>query len=188
MEIAQLNKSSLSYNNPYIFEIMYVRNMAGEHTLAEPRLKVTTWFSIPTFSNQCAPTSSYQCPYQVSTSYTLQFLWYNPDMNLKLKVNTATSKVKTRSDHEIAYLHPLTNVSNFYTLRFLRYSPDKIFQTHGHYRKIKSRSHHDIGHLYPPSNVPTEYQLPAPYGFWVTAQTKFLPPARRPLAHLDTMG
>ena len=38
-----------------------------------------------------------QCPYQVSTSYTLQFLRYSPDKIFKLKVTTARSKVKSRS-------------------------------------------------------------------------------------------
>ena len=42
-------------------------------------------------------------------------------------------KVKSRSHHDVAHLHPLANVSNnlqvssSYTLQFLRYRPDKLF-------------------------------------------------------------
>ena len=57
-----------------------------------------------------------QCPYQVSTSYTLRFPRYSPDKIFKLKVTTARSKVKSRSDHDVAYLQPLTNVPTKYQL------------------------------------------------------------------------
>ena len=49
-----------------------------------------------------------QCPYQVSTSYTLQFPRYNLDKILYLKVTTARSDQS--QGHDIAHLHPLTNV------------------------------------------------------------------------------
>ena len=39
--------------------------------------------------------------------------------------------------------------------------------------KVKSSSHHDDAHLHPLTNVPTKYQLPTPYGFRDTAQTRF---------------
>ena len=39
--------------------------------------------------------------------------------------------------------------------------------------KVKSRSDHDFAHLHPLTNVPTKYQLPTPYGFRDTAQTRF---------------
>ena len=51
--------------------------------------------------------SSNQCPYQVSTSYTLRFLRYSLDKIFKLKVTTARSKVKSRSHHNAAHLQPL---------------------------------------------------------------------------------
>ena len=74
-----------------------------------------------------------QCPYQVSTSYTLRFMRYSPDKIFKLKVTTTRSKVKSRSHHDVAHLHHLNQcpyqVSTSYTLRFLRYSPDKLFPT-----------------------------------------------------------
>ena len=57
-----------------------------------------------------------QCPYQVSTSYTLQFLRHDPDKILCVKVTTARSKVKSWSHHDVALLHPLTNVPTKYQL------------------------------------------------------------------------
>ena len=59
---------------------------------------------------------TYVPPYQVSTSYTLQFLRYSPDKIFKLKVTAARSKVKSWSDHDAAHLHFLTNVPNKYEL------------------------------------------------------------------------
>ena len=57
-----------------------------------------------------------QCPYQVSTSYTLRFPRYSPDRIFELKVTTARSKVKSLPDHDIAHLHPLTNIPTKYQL------------------------------------------------------------------------
>ena len=57
-----------------------------------------------------------QCPYQVSTSYKLRFLRYTPDNIFKHKVTTASSKVKSKSHHDVAHLHPLTNVPTKYQL------------------------------------------------------------------------
>ena len=56
----------------------------------------------------------YQCPYKASTSYTLQFLKYSLDKIIYIKVTTARSKVKSRSHHDLAHLHPLTNVPTKY--------------------------------------------------------------------------
>ena len=64
----------------------------------------------------CTPTPPNQCPYQVSTSYTLRFLRYSPDMILEVKVTTARSTVKSRSDHDVAHLHLLTNVPTKYQI------------------------------------------------------------------------
>ena len=57
-----------------------------------------------------------QCPYQVSTSYTLWFPRYSPHKILYVKVTMARSKVKSRSHHDVAHLHPLTNVPTMYQL------------------------------------------------------------------------
>ena len=58
---------------------------------------------------RCTPTPN-QCPYHVSTSYTLQFPRYILNKVLKVKVITARPKVKSRSHHDVAHLHTLTNV------------------------------------------------------------------------------
>ena len=91
-------------------------------------------------SSCCTPTTPNQCPYQVPTFYT--------------------SNIKSRSHHNAAHLHPVTNVPTkfqlsprqghtmmfhtytpnqcpylvltSYTLQFLRYSPDKLFPLPAH--------------------------------------------------------
>ena len=89
------------------------------------------------------------------------------------------SKVKSRSHHDVAHLHPLTNVPTKYQLP-TPYSFRDIARTR-FYRsrslrarsKVKSRSHHDVAHLHLLMNVPTKYQLPTPYGFRDIARTRF---------------
>ena len=80
----------------------------GHYGKVKGQMKVTPW--------RCTPTPPNHYPYQVSTSYTLQFPRYSPDKIFKLKITTARSKVKSRSDHDIAQLHPLTNVPTKYQL------------------------------------------------------------------------
>ena len=70
--------------------------------------------------------------------------------NLKVKVTTTRSKVKSRSHHDAAHLQPLTNV------------PTKHQLPTPH-----------VAHLYPLTNVATKYQLPTPYGFRDIARTRF---------------
>ena len=100
-----------------------------------------------------------------------------PGQNLKVKVTTVRSKVKSRSHNDIAYLQLSTNVPTkySYTLQFPRYSPDKISKVKvtSAMSKVKSRSHHEVAHLQPPTNVPIKYQLPTPYSFRDMAQTRF---------------
>ena len=92
---------------------------------------------------------------------------------------TASTKVKSRSHHDVAHLLPPTNVLTKYQLP-TPYSFRNIAQTR-FYRsrslrqgsKVKSRSHYDIAHLHPLTNVPTKYQLPTPYGFRDIARTRF---------------
>ena len=80
----------------------------GHYGKVKGQIKVKLW--------GCTPTNPNQCPYQVSTSYTLQFPRYNLDKIFKLKVTTARSKVKSRSHHDVAHLHTLTNVLTKYQL------------------------------------------------------------------------
>ena len=81
------------------------------------------------------------------------------------------SKVKSRSDYDIAYLQPLTNVPTKYQLPtpngFQDIAADKIFKLKvtTARSKVKSRSDHDIACLHFLADVPTKYQLPTPYGF-----------------------
>ena len=72
----------------------------------------------------------------------------------------ARSKVKSRSHHDVAHLHPLTNIPTKYQLP-TPYGFRDIART----RFSNSRSHHDAAHLQPLANVSTKYQLPTPYGF-----------------------
>ena len=57
-----------------------------------------------------------QCPYQVSTFCTLWNPRNSPDKILSVKVTTTRSKVKSKSHHDEAYLHLLTNVPTKYQL------------------------------------------------------------------------
>ena len=91
------------------------------------QINVTPW--------RCTPIYHIQCPYQVSTSYTLWFLRYNPDKLfpfLKVKVTVARLKFKTKviplcCTPTTPNLCPY-QVSTSDTLSFLKYSPDKIFK------------------------------------------------------------
>ena len=71
------------------------------------------------------------------------------------------SKVKSRSDHDVAQLQPQTNVPTKYQLP----TPCGF--------RDKSWSDHDVAHLHSLTNVPTKYQLPTPYGFRDIARTRF---------------
>ena len=98
-------------------------------------------------------------------------------------VTMTSSKVKSRSHHDVAHLQPLTNVPTKYQLptpygfqdiaHHPRNSPDKFFKlvVTMTSSKVKSRSHHDITHLQPQINVPTKYQLSVPYCFRDIART-----------------
>ena len=85
--------------------------VSTSYTLQSPR-----YIPDKILSMQCTPTPPNQCPYQVLTSHNFWFLRYSLDKILKVKVTMARSKVKSRSHHDIAYLHPLTNVPAKYQL------------------------------------------------------------------------
>ena len=51
-----------------------------------------------------------QCPYQVPTSYTLWFPRYSPARFYIGQGHYSKAKIKSRSHHDVAHLHPLTNV------------------------------------------------------------------------------
>ena len=92
------------------------------------KLKVTTARSNQGHTMTLHTSTPNQCPYQVSTSYTLWFPRHNPDKIFKLKVTMAKPKIKSRSHNDIAHLHPLTNVPTRYQLPTPHSFPD-ITQT-----------------------------------------------------------
>ena len=120
-----------------------------------------------------------QCPYQVSTFCTLQFLTYSPNKILKIKVTTPRSKVKSRSHHDVVHLQPLANVQTKYQhptpYGFQEVAQKQIFKVKVTMARsnIKSRSHHDIPHLHRLTSVRTKYQLPTPYSFLDIARQDF---------------
>ena len=119
------------YNVPtkYQLHIPYgLRNIAQtwfyrSSSLQQGQIKVTPW--------HCTPTPPNQCPYPVSTSYTLRFLRYSPDKIFKLKVTAARSNQGTKVTPWRCTPTPPNqcpyHVSTSYTLRFLIYSPYKVF-------------------------------------------------------------
>ena len=80
----------------------------GHHGKVKGWIKVIPW--------HCTPTPLNQCPYQVSTSYTLWFLRYSPDKNLKVKVTVVRTNVKSRSHHDLAHLHSPMNIPTKFQL------------------------------------------------------------------------
>ena len=77
------------------------------YTLQMPRYR-------PNKILNCTPSPPNQCTYQLSTFCTSQIPRYSPDKILKVKVTTARSKFNSRSHHDVAYLHLLTNVPTKY--------------------------------------------------------------------------
>ena len=101
---------SINFLHLTVTEIQPIQDFIGQghYGKAKGQIKVTIWL--------CTPTPPNQCPYQVLTSYTLPFLRYSPNKIFKLKVTTAKSKVKSRSDHDVTHLHLQTNVPTKYQL------------------------------------------------------------------------
>ena len=73
--------------------------MASEHTLAEPKLKVTPLY-IPTPPNQFR--------YKVSTFYILRNPRNGQENILKLMVPMTRSKHKSRLQHDVSHLQPVS--------------------------------------------------------------------------------
>ena len=100
-----------------------------------------------------------------------------PRQNLKVKVTTARSKVKSRSQHDTAHQQPPSNVPSKY--QPYGCSNISLIRCYSHYDKFKgyvtSRSHYNITNLQPPAknNIPTIYQLSTPYSFRDIARTRF---------------
>ena len=107
-----------------------------------------------------------QCPYQVSTSYTLRFPRYSPDKIFKLKVTLARSKVKSRSHHDVAHLQPLTNVPTKYQLptpySFQDIVRTRLYRSRSLWEGQRSNQGHTMTlHTYTPKQCP--YQVSTSY-------------------------
>ena len=86
----------------------------GFRYLACTTFKVTTaWLKVKSRPT-CIMTHPNQCSYRISTSYTFCFPRYALDKVFNVKVTTARSNVKSRLNHGIAQLHPLTNIPTKY--------------------------------------------------------------------------
>ena len=129
-----------------------------------------------------------QYPYQLLTSYTLQFPRYSWGKILKIKFTMIRSRAKSRSHHEAAHLYPQPESPP--SINFLRQIElRQDFKGQGQTRsKVKSRFQHDAVHLHPPPpppNFPTKYTLSAIQAFQDTGLTRSPPP---PPPNLDEIG
>ena len=83
----------------------------------------------------------------------------------------ARSNVKSRSDHDAAHLHPLTNVPTKYQLPtpygFRVIAQTRFYRTRSLRQGQRSNQDQTMTlHIYTPlTNVHTKYQLPTPYSF-----------------------
>ena len=109
MEIAQLCKTV--YNN----QLQQSKNLCHKRKISQIWQMNTLWQS-KKVTPRYTPTPPNQCPYQVSTFYTLWNPRNRPDKGLKLMVTMTRSKVKSKSHHDTAHLQPLTNVPTKYQL------------------------------------------------------------------------
>ena len=136
-----------------------------------------------------------QCSYQVSTSYTLRFLRYSPDNILKVKVTTARSKVKSRSDQDVAHLQLLTNVPAKYQLPTPYGFRDNARTRFSNSRPLRQGQRSNQGqtmtlHTYSPQpmSLPSMNFLHLTVSEIQPGQTISRHPPVRPTAHPDTMG
>ena len=100
---------------------------------------------------------------QVLTSYTLPVLRYSQNKILKVKVTTARSKLKSRSHHDAAHLHPqpMSPTKYEHPLQLSQCSSGKNFKLKVTMTRsnVKSRSHNDIAHLHPTPPLPQPLTL-----------------------------
>ena len=128
-----------------------------------------------------------QCPYQVSTSYTLRFQRYTADKILYIKVSTARS-----NQGHTMMLHTYNQcpyqLSISYTLQLLRYIPDKIFKLKDTTACQRSNQGHTMT-LHTPTPNQCPYQVSTYYTlrFLRYSLDKLFPAAHLP-SHPDTIG
>ena len=84
--------------------------------------------------------------------------------------------MKSRSDHDVAHLHRLTNVPTKYQLPtpygFRDMAQTRFYKSRS-LQKDQRSNQRDIAHLQPLTNVHTKYQLPTRYSFRDITQTRF---------------
>ena len=104
----------------------------------------------------------------------------------------ARSNVKSRSDHDVAHLHPLTNVPTKYQLptsySFRDIGRTRFYRSRSPQQSQMSNQGHTMTlHTYTPNQCP--YQVSTSYAlqFLRYSQDKVFP-AACPDAHPDTMG
>ena len=155
---------------PYGFRDIAWTRLCRSRSLWQGQIKIIPWWSTPTTPNWC--------PYQVSTSDTLWFPRYSPDKIFKLKVTTARSKVKSRSDHNIAHLHPPTNVPTTYRIPKPSVFRDIVWRRFSKSRSLWQGQIKVTARRYTPTNPNQSpyHWLPTPYRFWKPARTNFFPP------------
>ena len=117
-----------------------------------------------------------QCPYQLSTSYTLWFQRYCPDKILKVKVTTERSNQGHTMTVHTYNPQPMSLPSiNFLHRTLSEIQPKQDFIGQGHYSKVKGQIKVTPWRCTPtpPTNILTKYQLPTPYSFRDIARTRF---------------
>ena len=126
---------------------------------------------IKVIPRHCTATYLNQYPYQVSISYTLQFLRYSLEKKLKIKVTKARSKVKSRSHFNVAHLHPPINVPilrfNLLHLIVSEISPRQDFKGQGDYSKVKGHVKVTPLHCTPKHSNQYPYQISTSYMLWL---------------------
>ena len=108
-------------------------------------------------------------PTNYPTSCTLWLPRYSPDNILKVKVTTARLKVKSRSDHDVAYLHPLTNAPTKYQLPTPYGFPDIARKRFYRSRSLQQGQSSNQGHTMTLHTTPANqcpYQVSTSYTFW----------------------
>ena len=121
----------------------------------------------------------------------LMFLRYSPDKILKVKVTSATSKVKSRSHHDVAHLQPLTNVPAKYQLPTPYGCRDIARTRFSNSRSLRQGQRSNQGHtMMLHTYTPQPMSLPS-MNFLHLTVSEIQPGqtiSRRPPAHPDTMG
>ena len=117
--------------------------------------------------------------FSMYSNMTLTVLNLHPKVQQDFKGQGHYDKVKSSSDHDVAHLHPLTNVPTKYQLPtpygFRDTARTKFYRSRSLRQGQRSNQGHTMTlHTYSPlTNVPAKYQFPTPYGFRDIVWTRF---------------